>query len=260
MPQNFDLPTPNKSNYHVSSAATVWIAKRISETEFEEFIPVGNVITSSFEPLINRLEHKSNVLGLDTRDRNPVIEVGGSIKVEIDEIVRENLEYILLSAGRVRDQSFNINRFKVGTVASSQLVLFGGAAIQDVQVVLAADDDELPYEEGPSADYEVDAANGKITIPAGSSIQNGNKLVVYFTTPQEGTKYPIFTEPNIRAKVRIVSSGSNLGPRKFIEIPDTDLALDGSMPLLTKTEWQTATLDFSINEDAEERFGNWYHF
>jgi len=247
---------PNKLNYTVVAGATVWIARKVNDV-VQDYYPVGNLAedcTLGFE--LERWTHFTNLYGVDTRDRNPVIKKSMNFKCVIDELVRENLEFAMGSSGRLVNQTLAVRCLEKVTLVAGAGSVNGGAAIVAVDTVLP-NSGESTYDQGPSGDYDVNEATGAITLPAGSTIGQTDTITVYYRVNKTCMKYPIMDSPNIAAALQFISRKSTtneLGYNLAIDIPNVDISLDGDITLM-KTEAIKATLMCQALADATNPSG-----
>ena len=253
-----DLILPNRDNYHVSSKVEAWVSKKISVGNYSAYLPLGNIIDGTLSPEITKLEHSTNLNGLDAKDAEFVTKVAGRVTLVIDELVRQNLEYILGSSGRTASQSFNYNKWETPTFASGTITINSGATVAAVNAVYSLTG--TLYSEGATADYTVNLSTGVITRVAGSTIGATEQVVVYYDVDATGSKYAMFDSPQINGKLQIVDAGGDIGAGRVIQMDNVDISLDGDINVLNKTDFNQATLAFSFNEDSSTGFGSWYNF
>lgn len=254
-----DFMIPNTDNYHVASKVSAWINRKISAGVYAGWMPVGDVQDGNLTPETERLEHMTHQFGLNKKDKEVVIGIKASVSLVLSELVRDNLRYCLGSTGRTALQSFNCQQYEVKTFAAGIITLNGGAAIQSILGVYALDG--TPYSEGATADYTATLGTGVITRQIGGGIGATEKVVVYYQKAiSTASKYLMFDDPSPSGKLAVISDGGHVGPKHYIYFPDVDLSLDGDIPLVVKTDWQTASLRASVNEDASEGYGFWYNY
>ncbi len=251
-----ELNIPNSNNYTVIAGTNVWISRRDSSDELGEYLPVGNVaedLTLSFE--LERLENFTNLYGLDTRDRNVVIAKSLSFNVVINEFIRENLVLLMGSSGREINQTINVRqpqRVTLSAGATGSAQVNNGAAIVDVEKVLPISGED-EYDEGVSADYTVNIANGTITRVASGNIGIAAELHVYYRKAvTDATKHPIMDDPNISGAIHMVSSRSSangVGYNQVLEFGRVDIAPDGDI-VFAKRDWIKGTLKCDALADA----------
>lgn len=250
---------PNKQNYFVATGVTAWIQKKLAGGEFGDYHCVGNVVASNITPELERLEHTTNLQGLDARDSNPVIKKGGFFTLQIDELVKDNLELLIGSAPRELNSAFVLPRWEKKTFAANTITVNDGDEIVSV-ISVKSDSNENEYEEGESADYTVNLSTGVITRSGASSIGATEKVIVSYEVAKTGTKYTFLENVDIIANVKIVSNGGQLGNKRMLEFPEVELSIEGDINLLPKSEWQTATLRFDLIEQGGQPFGSWYSY
>lgn len=254
---------PNKKNYTVPAGATVWIAKYDTSDVLGDYAMVGNLAGDcELGVELEKLENMTNLYGVDTRDRNPVIGKKATFKVPINEAVGANLEYMLGSSGRTTSVAKNIKKFAKVTFAAGVAQVNGGNAIVSVDEILPNIYGDT-YDEGASGDYTVTIGTGTITLTGSSNISNGDTCIVYYTVAETTTKYPILDSPNISGAIQFIAEKSNsnvLGNNMLIEFTNVDIMLDGSIPL-PKKDWIKATLSCEALADATNptgALGYWY--
>lgn len=242
---------PSKYNYTLMAGSSAWIAKRTSGV-LGEYNLVGNLaddVTMAVD--LTRLEHMTNLYGLDTLDSNPVTVKKLDFNITIDEMIRENLEYALGSSGRVVSQTTQVRRYAKVVVAAGIMTVNNGDAIYDVERVLP-ESGEATYDEGVSGDYTVTEASGLITLTGSSDITNGDTVIIYYRVTKTVTEHPILDEPNINGAIEfysVLASDNEVGYNVKIAFPNVDIAIDGDLPL-SKAEYLKATLKCSALADA----------
>lgn len=61
-----------------------------------DFTDLGNCPELEYEPTIEKLDHFSSRAGIKTKDKSPVIERGGTLRVLMEEITAFNLSMLLM--------------------------------------------------------------------------------------------------------------------------------------------------------------------
>jgi hypothetical protein len=246
-------------NYFVSTVATAWLARKNADGTYGEWYCVGDVQEANYSPSIEKLEHESNFFGLNKRDKTIVNKVSATATIQISELVRHNLLYILNSKTREIGETLYVVKQETKTWSTAAAQVNEGEAIYQVRYVLDTDGEDA-YEEGPSGDYEVNEATGTLTKTTGTTIADGQEVIIVYEVARTTTKYKLLDASTIEGKAIIVSEGSGVGPRRYLYFPDCLISIDGDIALLSKTEWNTASIMLDINEDPEEGFGNWYNY
>ncbi|MFH0814308.1 MAG: hypothetical protein V2A69_15945 [Pseudomonadota bacterium] len=254
-----DRNIPNKLNYHVPAEVNCWFSQKNADGTYLDYLPLGNVVSSALAYAINKIEHKTNLRGMDAKDRTITTERGATLTIVVDELVRHTLKYLLMSSGRVAASSFTRYAHETVTFAA------GLATLTDHPVV-AVDDiyptsGEEAYVQGATGDYEVNESTGAITLPTGSQIGDTDEVIVYYHVAVTGAvKTPIMDDVDINGKMIVTDDSGSTGEKRQIEFYDVDLAPDGDIALNNKTEVQTGTLKASVNEHPTLGFGNWYSY
>ncbi|MBU0959777.1 MAG: hypothetical protein KKB31_07560 [Nanoarchaeota archaeon] len=259
--------TPNNpENYAIANRATVWIARKLATTPATYTVakPVGNVNSGSFAPEFTELEHSSNFAGINKQDKKIITEVKGKVTIEIDEVVKENLRYALLSGDPVSttiDVPLQETKTFVGTPGT--ITVNSGATIQEVLGIYSQLGTEGAdgFEEGATADYTVNLTTGVITRVDGGLITAGETVVVNYTVRKTNlTKHIIMENTNIEARLWVISAGAAAGPKEYIYFPSAKIKPSGDINLLSKDAWRVVTLEMDILEDPEVGFGEWTNY
>lgn len=251
----------NADNYGVASRFKVWIARWNSTTSaYEDYRSVGNVVDTSLAPTFERLKHNTHYRGIDKQDQSIVVSTEFTGKVTIDELVKDNMLYVLMSTIRTTAQTYYVpdqeNKTWAGG-AGSTVEVNGGDAIYQVLNVWHLSNDTA-YEEGATADYTVTEATGTLTKTAGSTIADGEEVLIDYETSETCVMYNILDSTDIKARMKIVSENTT-GPKHCIFLPYVKLSLDGEIPF-PKDAWLQATLNLEIMEDDTYGYGQWYTF
>lgn len=246
-------------NYFVSTVATAWLSRKAADGSYGEWYCVGDVQEATYSPSIEKLEHESNFFGLNKRDKTIVNKVSATATIQISELVRHNLLYILNSKTRTTGETLYVIKQETKIWTGNTAQINEGEAIYQVRYVLDTDGDDA-YEEGISGDYEVTEATGTLTKTVGTTIADGQEVIIVYEVARSATQYKILDATTIEGRAIIVSEGTGIGPRRYLYFPSCLISIDGDIALLSKTEWNTASITLDINEDPESGFGNWYNY
>lgn len=249
----------NKDNYFVRDKTAVWVSRKAADGTYGDWLNLGNIVDQTLTPAIERLNHKSDFKGMDKQDHSIVIGTTLTGKITIDELVRHNLEMLLLSSGRDTLETIVIPRQESAVWTGATVTINGGNAITAILNVRHLSNDD-PYTEGVTGDYTVNLATGVLTKTAGTTIGSETVIVEYTVTNTEATKYPILDAGDIEVKMKWVMDGTNVTPRQLmLYFPSVKVSVDGDIPF-PKTEIQQAVLNCEILEDEAEGFGYWAEY
>lgn len=253
-----EYTVPNKLNHFISSQFSVWFEKLNDGGTYDDPLPLGNVTDTTLSLTINKLEHKTNQYGLDAKDLTIPIERGGTLKLTIDELVRKNLEMVLGSTTRQTAQTVNVPKqvkqaFAAGTLTLAEHPIVSVIAVRPLS-------GEEVWEEGPTADYEVTEATGVISLPVGSQIGSTETVWIDYYVAVSANKYTILGDMDVEGKLTVVKLGTTAGPKRAIVIPSVRVFVDGDIALNPKTEFETASLSFELQEDPTDGFGYVYQW
>lgn len=251
--------TPNKYNYGVNSEVKVLIAKKISDGVYAPKRPIGNVNDGNFNKALEKLEHTTNLYGIDSKDDEFVTKTTVTMTMEIDELVKDNLSYVLGSSQRLTSQTADRPDFEVKSFSSGSMVVNNGQPIKSViEIRPLSGEDE--YDEGASADYTVDESTATITLTGSSDIGQDDKVIVtYEVTETSLIRYNIADNDDVEGRLYIVKTGGK-GPKFYIYVPIIKITNEGDLNLLIKTEYRKATLNLELIQDPDEGFGYWYQW
>jgi hypothetical protein len=84
--------SPNVANYHIGKGIVSF-----KETGGSSYVDLGNAPSFIYTPAVTKLEHFSSREGVKTKDFTAVTQVGATIKVTLDEITGQNLQYFALA-------------------------------------------------------------------------------------------------------------------------------------------------------------------
>lgn len=268
MPGEF-MPNDTR-NYFIAEKATVWVQRKTADNPltFGDKLPLGNVNSGTMTQTLEPLEHFSNFRTINRKDKELTISVANTIKVEIDEIVLDNLRYAI-SAGDRTLATIDVPLQETKDFAGGPpqtVVVNSGSAINSVIDVWSPDipsGGSFPkkYVEGATGDYTVSLGTGTITRVASGDIPSGGRVKVHYDVRHTSKpKVSILQDVNIEGKVFIVSDGQQAGPRRFIFIPNARIRTDGDIELLPKDDWSKVTLNLEVIEDPVLGFGEWTNY
>jgi len=249
----------NKLNYFVRDKTAVWVSKKSGST-YLDYLCLGNIVEQTLTPAIERLEHETDFKGLNKLDQSLVIKTTCAGKITIDELLRHNLEYVLLSSGRVASQSITIPKQESLVWTGATLTVNSGDAIASILRVRHLSNDTA-YDEGVSGDYTAVLATGILTKTAATTIAAGETVLVeYEVTEASASEYPILDQGDIEVKMKWVMAGTTVTQRRMmLYFPSVKISLDGDIPF-PKDAIQQASLNCQILEDETEGFGTWNEY
>jgi len=99
------MPTsPSVQNYHIGKGVVSF--KEVGQSTYRD---LGNAPSFVYTPAVEKLEHFSSREGVKTKDFSAITQISATIKVTLDEITGENLQYFALGeAGTDTDGNFTI--------------------------------------------------------------------------------------------------------------------------------------------------------
>lgn len=252
----YNVPYPK--NYFIANKAGVWIAEETSAGVYDTWKTVGNVRACTFTPEEEAYIHSSHLFGLNKQDRRITISIGGTVTVEIDEIVRQNMEWLFRTATRTAAQNVAMPEQERVVFSGGVGAVNSGSAIIEVLEVLPLSGEDT-YTEGATGDYTVTIGTGTITQTVGTSMSASGTYIVTYTVTHSVNQYTTFDDADKRGKVWVVSSGEAIDvPKKALYIPMAEISMEGDMGLLPKEEAQSATLNLKIVEETTGVFAYWY--
>lgn len=244
----------NKSNNSVAAATKVWV----SVDSGVVWRSLGNIVENTLTPALERLEHKSNYRGLDKLDNDIVIGNTFEGNITLDELVKHNMQWLLLSSIRSTAQSYAVPDSENKVWPDGETIeVNGGDAISSILGVYHLSDDDA-YDEGATADYTVDLPTATLTKVVGSSIIDDEEVIIDFATTETCTKYNLMDTGDVEAQVKIIHKNT-LGPKHCIFLPSVKLSLDGDFAF-PKDAWTQAVLHLRVLEDDTYGYGQWYNF
>lgn len=86
------MPTsPNVNNYHIGKGIVSF-----KETGQSTYRDLGNAPAFVYTPAVTKLEHFSSREGVKTKDFTAITQISATVKITLDEITGENLQYFAL--------------------------------------------------------------------------------------------------------------------------------------------------------------------
>jgi hypothetical protein len=86
------MPTsPNVNNYHIGKGVVSF--KEVGQSTYRD---LGNAPSFVYTPAVEKLEHFSSREGVKTKDFTAITQISATIKVTLDEVTGENLQYFAL--------------------------------------------------------------------------------------------------------------------------------------------------------------------
>ena len=252
MPEFFPKDT---RNYSVANKFTAYISEKNDDGTFEPYLPLGNIVDSTLSTELVELEHFSNFNGIDRKDLEVVLRVGGTFNWTVDEMVCHVARWLFGSSTRTTGATLLVPHTETQKFTGSGTVITvnGGAAF-DSNVALVDEDCTL-FVDG--VDYTVQAASGTYLHAASGAIPVSGTVRAIFNTSETGAKYPLLDKPNIEARVKLVNLAPEIGPKFMMEINRVRLRLDGDVSF-SKEDWRTAVLQGEMLEDENGNFGFLY--
>lgn len=254
---------PNELNYGIAQGVSIFVEKETAVNVFDPMVCLGNVNDANLTPTLELLEHKSNLFGVNSLDREITIDTKVDITAEFDELVREVAEYLFGSSARTTGVSVAVPFVAAPTFVASSLELNNGDPIVEVISVKPLTG-EVEYTEGATGDYEVNLTTAIVTLPVGSAIAANDKVVIIYTVSNTVARYPIYDDVSLRGRVHIVANGglnpatALASPKLYILLPIAEIRADGDINLLAKTDWRKASLKFTALKAGTDRFGYLY--
>lgn len=242
-------------NYSIANKFTAFFAEETSpgSGSFNDFLPMGNIVDSTFASELEELEHLTNFAGISRKDKEVVITAGGTFTLTLDELVCHNLRWIMGSSTRTTGATIVVPREETvsfsGTSPGS-LVVNGGAAI-DSSISLY-DPDCTRYVEG--TDFSVVKGTATYTR-IGSAIPVSGTVKALFNISKIATSYPIMDLLNIEGKLKVVNLAPEVGPGFMIDLFRTRIRVEGDIGF-SKDDWRTADLQCEMLEDDNGKFGS----
>ena len=237
---------PYAGNYRVDGGVQAFVEEEISAGVFGDYVCLGNVIESTFTPDVEQFVHYSSLYGLKNQDKVITVKSGGSIKLTIDELIKENLEFSFQTSARTTSTTVSIPQVEEVTFAAGVGAVNSGAAIAEVLWVKPLSG-ESDYTEGASADYTVALGTGAITQTAGTTMTATETALVCYTVSRSTSRYSILSDVAKRGRLHIVSLNSaGGGASSYIYCPLCEIKPEGDLGLLNMTEAKQATLNFNM--------------
>jgi hypothetical protein len=243
---------PNKLNYDVSSKFEVWF-RRLKNSVYGEWIPLGNILDCTMTPTIEKLTVKSNLYGLDAVDREITISRALTTKLTVNELVRENLEMLLGTSARRASQTMSVPLHVKQAFVASSLTLADAPIVSIISIKPLSGEDA--FVEGATADYECNESTGVITLPVGSQIGATEEVWVRYLKSKTVTTYAIMDDLAFEGQLFLIKNGLNAGPQRYTYLPSVKVVPDGDFPQNTKSEETKASLIFTSQEDPTDGFG-----
>jgi hypothetical protein len=86
------MPTsPNVHNYHIGKGIVSF--KEVGQSTYRD---LGNAPSFVYTPAVTKLEHFSSREGVKTKDFTAITQISATVKIILDEITGENLQYFAL--------------------------------------------------------------------------------------------------------------------------------------------------------------------
>lgn len=167
------------ANYYYSGQGSLFVAERDAVTgKPKGFIPVGNVPELSIDIEVTNFEHKESESGNRLVDLVINKEKKGKFSFKLENLSLENLalglwgETVAVAGGTVVDEVIAIPTGGKGRKYDLAHLKVSAVTVED-------DTGVTTYAAG--TDYVLDAENGAITIPSGSTIAAGANIKVSYT-------------------------------------------------------------------------------
>jgi len=112
---NPTLQSPNIGNYYIGTGVV-----QFKPEGADDYYYVGNCPTFEFSPSIKTLDHFSSMAGIQSKDDSVVLQVGGTIKMQLEELTARNLALFLLGDVDLTDpQQPTIDIFSTNLLAGA---------------------------------------------------------------------------------------------------------------------------------------------
>ena len=241
-----EYTVPNPLNYRVDGGVQAFIEKETAPNTFDDHICLGNIISGNFTPEVETFKHYSALFGQNTKDRVITIQTGGTLKLELDELVKDNMEYSFQTTDRLASQTALVPKVERATFAAGTITVNSGTAINDVLWVKATTG-ETTYTEGATGDYTVSLATGVITLTATTTIGATDEVVVLYRESKTSTRYSVFSDTDIRGRLHIVSYGTDGGgPSMYMYFPMVEVKPEGDINLFSMSEPKKFSLSLEL--------------
>lgn len=246
----------NKENYSFISGAKIWISK-LTSGSYGTWKSLGNIIDHTLTPALERLAHNTNYRGKDKQDHSIVKSTTFAGKITVDELVKHVMQYLIMSSVRTESTSYEVPDAENKTWTGATVEINSGAEIASVIEVLHLSNADA-YEEGATGDYTVDLATGTLTKTVGTTIGEGEEVIISYTTTETTTKYNVMDATDAEVRMQIVHK-NDAGPKHCIFLPSVKISLDGDIAF-PKDAWMQAVFNLEILEDDTYGYGQWYQW
>lgn len=167
------------ANYYYSGQGSLLVAERDAVTGKPlGFVPIGNVPELSLDIEVTNFEHKESESGQRLVDLILNKEKKGKFSFKLENLSLDNLalgvwgETIKVAGGSVVDEVVAIPTGGKGRKYDLAHIKVSAVTVENNAGTTTYDVDD---------DYVLDATNGAITIPAGSTITEGENIKVSYT-------------------------------------------------------------------------------
>lgn len=260
MAHDANIRSSDPRNYQLPGSVCLFFRKKGSVAD-ADWKSLGNIIDPAIAAELERLEHFSQRRGSRAKDKEVVSERSATLNFSIDEINRDNLQFMFgREGGHTNQDDVDTLHEGVFTVpAAGSDIDLGMTNIVGASVVvrsLELEPVETTY--ATPADYTVTPATGKITIVAAGALDGGPAEVHIFWRKQVDTqKFTIFpgTEVEGEAQFQVLTPG---GIQWFIRFKNVSLINNGDITIGDGTAFQEIPLSVNILVDQNGDLGTFY--
>jgi hypothetical protein len=212
---------------------------------------LGNLVTSDIESAIETLEHFTNRGGSRTKDKEALLSSAIAINFTFDEPNAHNLAWFFLGGTKssVAAGSVAISREILKLTGTDAVPVALPMATSHSTVVQSIASSPVTYTGGTNPDYVVNQANGTVARTGGSTITDGEEVMVSYNSQIPAHKsFPVLTAPIIEGKGRMLLLPTS-GVRMVWEFPKCSIKPNGSMSL-DDQEWMQGPMALNILADT----------
>ena len=237
---------PNPLNYRVDGGIQAFLEKETSANVFDDHVCLGNIVTGTFTPEVETFKHYSSLFGQSQKDRVITIQTGGTLKLELDELVKDGMEYAFQTDDRTTSVSVYVPKIERVSFVLGTATVNAGTAIYDV-LWIKPTTGETTYTEGATGDYTVTAGTGSIVQTASTTIGASDEVVICYRVTKVTTQYDIFADTDVRGRLHIVSFGTDGGgPSSYLYFPMCEVKPEGDINLFSMSEPKKFSLSLEL--------------
>lgn len=234
---------PNPLNYRIDGGVQAFVEKELSAGVYGSHLCLGNIVDAEFTPEVNKYQHYSPLYSLRRKDRVITIQTGGTVKLTLDELVKENLEMAFQTSSKTASQTALPPKIERVTFVAGVAQVNSGAAINDVLWIKHVTS-ETPYDEGATGDYTVTAGTGTITQTVGTTMSATETVIVCYRISVTANRFSLLSDTDIRGRLHIISfSTDGGGPSMYMYFPMVELKSEDAVGLIALEEPK----QFSLN-------------